>query len=885
MIVGMKARACLAAILVLPSACGGSSSPASGQMDGGETPDATTDGPARNGDATGSRHDASHREGAVAEDGSSASETSTCIPPKSDNPADSGHAAAATSLSLPAMVKTGGHERDALVIAGYLDVTLYGADPTGHNDSTSAFQNALIDAAGDATTLVGTSMAVYVPPGTYLIKNTITGYQGCNSNGSVPTNEGYGSISRYGGVSAPVLVGPASATALTRPTIVLQDGTFTDASHPEPMIHMVNSPSPAGGASACGNQWTGSSAVGAFDILFDAVVRDLNVTTGKNAGAIGVQFYSAQGSYMQNVTVNAAGGYIGLEGAPATELWTNVEVDGGQYGVWVDQTAGVSAIAGLTLENQSVSGVYFDAVGDLSISGFHIDETMNSTATGITLLARIAQGNTLSLLDGFIATTSTTEAAVSNADGISVYMNDVYVRAPKTIITNGGGSSVAASGQTQLVSEYAHADQNMNPNAAAPSNPGYALSCLTYIDDAKQPGADHGPSFGASGAVPGDLVIRHVPGQMPWAFDDNVVWVTDVNPPADPTGFTDSTAQIQAAIEAAHTNGSDEVFLPRGDYSISGTLKLHPNTKFFGVPGLFSRMFGYGWVTHHTLEPYIQVGDATADPTGTAAGRAVVSDIQFGLPSDTTSYAGYAKLLPDAGAGYDPADQTYLYVIDWQTGRSSVSNQLSVGFQDVGNVTTTSPAPAGDVLITAATRNIIQVDPSGGGRWYGLQVAGGGFNSNAGDTFFATGTSAPLSIYGSNIEHAPGNSFYGFSHASNIRVLGSKTESGSAPYWFSIDTSSNVMLSGLTAHQNSEVFVHDPTNVNLNALTFYGVEPAEGSGLAFVKDDTASYSYLNAYDLFKWGDFSNAAFPYCGDHVCDGGETAQNCPGDCKACP
>jgi hypothetical protein len=786
-----------------------------------------------------------------------------------------------TLLSVPPSIKGSGHQNDPLVYAGYLDVTLYGADPTGKADSTAAFQNAMLDASGNSSSSLGSSMLVYVPFGTYLISNTVTGYQACGSNGSVPSNQNYGSIRKYGALSAPSLVGPASGP---RPTIVLKDNTFTNPSNPQPMIHMVNSPN--AGSGGCGNQYAGSAAVGAFDILFNAVVRDINVTTGNNPGAIGVQFYSAQGSYMQNVLVDATNGYIGLQGAPATDMWTNVEVNGGQYGVWIDRTAGVSAIAGLTLENQSVAGVYFDAVGDLSVSGFNIQET-NPAAAAIIANALIAQGSTLSLIDGIISTTSASQAAISNLGDDSLYLNDVYIQSPKNLIVNRGSTSIAASGGMQLIGEYSHADQGTNSNSS--SNPGYAVASSMFVNDSRLVAVDFGPSYGvSSGAPPTDLVIRHLPGQMPWAFDANAFWVTDYG--ADPTGFTDSTAQIQNAINAAHANGSDEVFLPRGDYSISATLKLYPSTKFFGLPGLYSQLLGYGWVTNHTLQPYLQVGDANSDAAATNAGHAIVSDIGIGLPSDTASYAPYAKLLPKDGANYDPADQTYLYAIEWQTGQSSVLNQVSIGYQGLGNITDKSPVSSGYILITPATRNLIQIDHSGGGRWYGLQVAGGSFNSSSGNTLYAAGTSTPLSIYGSNIEHAAGTSFYAFSNASNIRVLGSKTESGSAPYWFVVENSNNIMLSGLTSHQNSAVLVTNSTNINLNTLDFFSLDPAQGQAASFITDDKASYNSLDAYTLFKLNKpgtngFNNGVFPHCGDAVCDGGETAQNCPADCGSSP
>jgi hypothetical protein len=514
----------------------------------------------------------------------------------------------------------------------------------------------------------------------------------------------------------------------------------------------------------------------------------------------------------------------------------------------IDRTGGVSAIAGLTVENQSVAGVHHAAVGDLSISGFTIRET-NPAAAGIVTQARIAQGTMLSLLDGEIVVAGSSQPAIANTGGDSLYLNDVYVKAPRNAIVNAGSTTVAASGQMQLIGEYSHADQNVNSGTSA----GYANGCEIVIDN-KAGRSDFGPRYGSTnGTPPADLAIRHLPGQMPWAFDANVAWVTDFG--ADPTGTVDSTTAIRQTIAAAHANGRDEVFLPRGNYVISGTLTLYPNTRFFGIPGGYAALHAPYWNTGGKVEPYLKVGDAVANAAGTRAGRAIVSDLYFGLPT-----LGSSTVSATA--------QSYLTAIDWQTGRSSVLNQVFAGFQYNQGLKVAAPA-----------RNIVQVDGTGGGRWYGLQIGGDyGPNASTGYQVKVANATAPLSIYGSNIEHAAGHSFYGFIDSANIRVLGSKTEGGSAPYWFYVEGSSNVMISGITNHGSSPTRVTDSTDVNIDATGFYAIPP---SSKPYLIDDTASFPFDDNYALFKLGSFNDGVFPHCGDRVCDGGENATNCPFDC----
>jgi hypothetical protein len=269
--------------------------------------------------------------------------SNTVIPP-------GGSASPATTLSVPATISNLGLQKDPYVIAGYLDVTHYGAKGDGKTDDTAAFQSALNDASFDSAAHPGTTMVVFVPAGTYLISKTLTGYQFFNDNNVNIVNAKYGAGN---GLLSPSLVGPGSGP---RPTIVLKDGTFTNAASPQPVIHFVNSPND----SNCSVNPT----IGCFDILFNAVVRDINITTGNNPGAIGLQFYSAQMSYIQNVSIDATGGYAGIQGVPATEVATNVAVKGGQYGIIITgRAAGVESFAGLTLTNQSVAGLYMFTTG------------------------------------------------------------------------------------------------------------------------------------------------------------------------------------------------------------------------------------------------------------------------------------------------------------------------------------------------------------------------------------------------------------------------------------------------------------------------------------------------------------------------------------------
>jgi hypothetical protein len=762
-------------------------------------------------------------------------------------------AEATTPLSIPPTVTSTGHQNDRLVTAGYLDITIYGADPTGNNDSTSAIQSAINDA-------ITYSMVAYVPAGNYKVSNTLNGVQDCNNT----NNYNFGSISQYGMHKAPSLVGPASGA---RPTIFLADNSagFSNAASPKPLVFFINTTANPVNGSSCNSQYQ-NAVVGAFDILFHAVIRDINFKTGSNPGAIGIRYFSAQYSYMQNVSVNATGGLVGIEGSPATEVWTNIDVNGGQYGVVVDEAAcGTASFAGLTLENQTTAGFSSNpltnngvkaACGGLTISGFNFQE---SGVPAVSLGQPSIHGATLDLIDGSITISSGTAPAISNPSGIGVYINNVYAKAPSgsSLITNNAPPagvtviSPTASGGWDHFQEYAHNDSGTYDRSFGGGVP---INGYTVISDVKTKNDFNSTQFVSNGAAPpSDLVTRNVPGQMPWILDTNAKWVTDYG--ADTTGKTDSTAAIRAAITASLNNG-DEVFLPRGVYNITGTLTLNPNTKFFGTPGHYSSLNGSAWVTNSTFQPFIQSAN-------TASGTALLSDIGITLPTDDSAVKTHCQTLTGctlfpAGFTYNAMDNTYLSAVKWEVGRKSIVNQLGIGMQ----FDNTPNLPS-------AARKFVQLDSNGGGRWFGLQIQIDGpqgdpvTNSNL-RALLASGTAEPTTLYGSNPEHLGGTTFYEFSAASNIRVLGIKTEDGDNNTLLQLDNgASNILITGINGDYNAGALtVSGASNVSLANAAYYGTPGRANqiSTASTIIDSTASYSINDAYTLFKLGTFDDSVF-------------------------
>ena len=87
----------------------------------------------------------------------------------------------------------------------------------------------------------------------------------------------------------------------------------------------------------------------------------------------------------------------------------------------------------------------------------------------------------------------------------------------------------------------------------------------------------------ASGAPAGRLCPRVAVPSAGLASDDVIVYTADAREfGADPTGKADSTAAIQAALEACDKESGGTVFLPAGRYRVSGTIRVSGGTTLRG---------------------------------------------------------------------------------------------------------------------------------------------------------------------------------------------------------------------------------------------------------------------------------------------------------------
>jgi hypothetical protein len=196
-------------------------------------------------------------------------------------------------------------------------VKTYGAKGDGKTDDTAAIQAALSDSRSDATgTYNGAPKALYFPAGTYLISKTLS-WNGC----------------------CVMLEGAGSSTSIIR--LAPSASGFGTAGTPKPMIQ-----TPAGISS------------------FRENIFDLGFSVGaNNPGAVAIDYVSNNTGSIRNVNILSEDGE-GVAGVLLTRQYAgpllikNLAVNGFQYGLETSNYEYGQTFEGITLENQSVAGIY-----------------------------------------------------------------------------------------------------------------------------------------------------------------------------------------------------------------------------------------------------------------------------------------------------------------------------------------------------------------------------------------------------------------------------------------------------------------------------------------------------------------------------------------------
>ena len=561
------------------------------------------------------------------------------------------------NLDVPAEL-----ENHRLAALGYVDVTQgpFRADPTGSKDSTQAVQAALVFARDH-------QMACFFPAGTYLVSDTLSCTQQLykRANGRV-----------FGGNRFPnMLVGSRAGAQRPRLALAPRAPGFGDPAKPKIFVHFWSR--------GYKNPTTEDRVTDGLppdveqpNIGMNQMLVNLDVVIGEgNPGAIAIRHQAAEGSAIQDCTVDATHGHTGIQGGIGSGgSSAGVTVIGGRVGLdftgYLSGTQPTPVITGFTLIGQTEAAIRSTSRQTLVAVGLKI--VADRCAGPLIQVSRNLPANhgTLTIVDSQVEFTGPTPAegkrVIVESDR-GVYLDNVYVS---------GATKVAVDPEqkTELAGNpkgWLHV-RRFAASSSPRINQGVSYRYPVYMDGRQ---VEKVQEVTADQVPPADLQSRHLwSPQFPGFESPGAANVKGAPYEAKGDGRTDDTAALQRAIDE-----HEIVFLPKGCYLLSRPLELKPNTKLVGVGQTMSLLVPANtdkFADAAGAQPLVRTADV-------ADGTTVLAFMGFYTPS----------IVPGAQS------------LHWRTGGHSIFRGVEIHGQ--GKV---SPAP---VIISG----------HGGGNWYNFRDA------------------------------------------------------------------------------------------------------------------------------------------------------------------
>jgi hypothetical protein len=449
-----------------------------------------------------------------------------------------------TASVLAAEFPAGVDSRDELLEIGCLDVTKapYLADPTGRADSTEAIQRA----AGDAR---DHGLVCFFPEGSYVISDTISCQQQV-SKLDVPRHVD-GGTEHYWPVRRPMIL--MGSTKGQRPVLRLSKEAqgFDDPSKPKIAVWIWAQT----WFDAPGKEepvWGKEQA----NISFNHVFKGIDIDVRGHAGAIGIRHSGSQGSTLQDVTIHAEGAYAGMNNCCGQGGGTyNVEVLGGQYGIVIEPDSRFPILVACRFQGQSKAAIRY-ARGGSQVPTLLVGCRLEPAGEAVVDFTTERSYAGISMVDCVVSMKPGGVICKTRKDE-NVFLEETYARGAASVSSR--GSKIPEPQQWTRIERYSsHTDQGVNLVDGVQGS-GEIAVWKTAVSE---------PAFET-------IRRRHYRG-TPSFEDEDAVNVKSFGAAGD--GTTDDTGAFEKAI-AAH----DRIFIPKGDYRISGTLRLRPKTHLFGL--------------------------------------------------------------------------------------------------------------------------------------------------------------------------------------------------------------------------------------------------------------------------------------------------------------
>lgn len=623
-----------------------------------------------------------------------------------------------------------------LAALGIVDATAapFGADPTGERDATRAIQ-AAADFARDH------QMVVFLPAGTYRISDTIECRQklAARQNGRI-----------FGAANFPnVLLGSALPGRRTVLRLDPRSPGFTDPEQRKIVVHFTN----------CNYGYDQRDHRHGplrhqANINYNQVFADIDIHIGEgNAGAVGIRMQAAEGSTIQNVTIDATHGHTGMLGAAGSGgSHHNLTILGGRIGIdtrgfppefqeTATGTQPTPTLAHITLLDQTETALLNKSRGPLIGVGWHIRMATPGPAIRTERDWPAAPFNSgLALIDSIVEFTG--EPGQFCAPTKSFYLHNVYLHNAATVAPDIDGEP----GGWLRIEELAYPIQ-------PPPFREFRFTESIWLDG--EPSDQPLLRREAGTAPPPDLRARHI-----WTADAPT-WQSPgaVNVKAAPyhaagDGVTDDTAALQRAIDE-----HEIVFLPKGYYRISDTLRLRPQTKLVGVALHLSTIM--------TRPPYGALGEGDAP-------KPLVETADTAEADTVLAFLGI-RLFDDAPAEVVERHGGTLpvYALSWRCGGRSMVRSPQIARGRLHGYPLRPPPDRGRFRYDAP---MVRISGHGGGRWYNFFIHGLSQETEDYRHILVEDCPGPLAFYQLHAQHADSFAQCEIRRSAKVDVYGVKTE-------------------------------------------------------------------------------------------------------------
>jgi len=433
---------------------------------------------------------------------------------------------------------------DPLLQIGCLDVTKapYNADPNGVVDSTQGIQQAVNDALDHR-------LVCFFPEGTYLISDMIS----CEQQVRKLDRPRYtdGQTQHYWDLPHRIVM--YGSTRGKRPVIKLSEEAkgFDDPSKPKIAIWIwAQTRHDAPGKEE--PEWGKEQS----NISFGHIFKGIDIDISGHAGAIGIRHSGSQGSTLQDSTIYAEGAYAGMNNCPGQGGGTyNIEVIGGEYGIVIEPSSRFPILTACVFKGQKKAAIRYSKGGSqvpTLLVGCLIKPD-SDLAVDFTTERRYAG---ISMVDCVIDMKKA-DAIIKTRRDENIFLEDTYVRGAE-FVCSGGTKIPASQGWTQIKQYSTHTGQGVNLINGAQST-GEVVEWET-----------------AASAPPYETIRERHYSRTPSFEDEDAVNVKSFGAKGD--GKTDDTEAFRKAISL-----HDKIFIPKGNYKLSGTLQLRRNTHLFGL--------------------------------------------------------------------------------------------------------------------------------------------------------------------------------------------------------------------------------------------------------------------------------------------------------------